>query len=142
MRRHWLALMLLAFSAQAMAVERVVSLAPSLSEIVVELGAADLLVCVLDGGERPAALATLPNVDPEDAPEARVFFQGVDVEHAKVHAARPLPEVFARKGSYRDVMMPVAVTLASMLTWFAVGDPGAVQQLLDPVRAIGRRRAR
>jgi vitamin B12 transport system substrate-binding protein len=35
----------------------VVSLAPSLSEIVVELGAADLLVGVLDGGERPAALA-------------------------------------------------------------------------------------
>ncbi|PIB42713.1 iron-hydroxamate ABC transporter substrate-binding protein [Pseudomonas sp. 2822-15] len=62
MMRFWLSLLVLAFSAQAIAVERVVSLAPSLSEIVVELGAADLLVGVLDGGERPEALAQVPSV--------------------------------------------------------------------------------
>ncbi|TVT90457.1 cobalamin-binding protein [Pseudomonas sp. RGB] len=62
MMRYWLAVLLLAFSAQALAVQRVVSLAPSLSEIVVELGAADLLVGVLDGGERPATLAQVPSV--------------------------------------------------------------------------------
>ena len=61
MSRYWLAL-LLVFSAQVLAVERVVSLAPSLSEIVAELGAADLLVGVLDGGERPAALTQVPSV--------------------------------------------------------------------------------
>lgn len=61
MRRHWLAL-LLVFSAQAFAAERVISLAPSLSEIVAELGAAHLLVGVLDGGDRPAALAKVPSV--------------------------------------------------------------------------------
>ena len=62
MRRHWLAGLLLACSAQALAAERVVSLAPSLTEIVAELGAADVLVGVLDGGDRPAALARVPSV--------------------------------------------------------------------------------
>ncbi|WP_313059958.1 cobalamin-binding protein [Pseudomonas rhodesiae] len=62
MMRRWLALLVLALSAQALAAERVVSLAPSLSEIVMELGAADLLVGLLDGGERPVALAQVPSV--------------------------------------------------------------------------------
>ncbi|AZF39537.1 Vitamin B12 ABC transporter, B12-binding component BtuF [Pseudomonas sp. R4-39-08] len=61
MKRYGLAL-LLVFSAQVVAVERVVSLALSLSEIVVELGAADLLVGVLDGGDRPKELANVPSV--------------------------------------------------------------------------------
>ena len=60
--RAWLAVLLLVVTAEVAAVERVVSLAPSLSEIVVELGAADLLVGVLDGGERPQALANVPSV--------------------------------------------------------------------------------
>lgn len=62
MLRHWLAVLLLAVSGSAAAVERVVSLAPSLSEIVFELGSADLLVGVLDAGERPAELKNLPSV--------------------------------------------------------------------------------
>lgn len=62
MRCHWLAVLLLALSAQALAAERVVSLAPSLSEIIAELGAADMLVGVLDGGDRPTALAHVPSV--------------------------------------------------------------------------------
>jgi vitamin B12 transport system substrate-binding protein len=62
MRPVWLAVLLLAVSGPAAAVERVVSLAPSLSEIVVELGSADLLVGVLDAGERPAELKDLPSV--------------------------------------------------------------------------------
>jgi vitamin B12 transport system substrate-binding protein len=62
MRRLWLALLLLAVAGPALASLRVVSLAPSLSEIVVELDSADLLVGVLDAGERPAALKDVPSV--------------------------------------------------------------------------------
>ena len=62
MPRLWLALLLLALSSPALAALRVVSLAPSLSEIVVELDSADLLVGVLDAGERPAAIADVPSV--------------------------------------------------------------------------------
>ncbi|KIP98379.1 MULTISPECIES: helical backbone metal receptor [Pseudomonas] len=61
MLRLWLALLVLQM-APLSAAERVVSLAPSLSEIVLELDSADLLVGVLDGGERPAALEHLPSV--------------------------------------------------------------------------------
>ncbi|MCU1759287.1 cobalamin-binding protein [Pseudomonas sp. 14P_8.1_Bac3] len=62
MSRVWLAVLLLAVSGPVFSVERVVSLAPSLSEIVVELDSADLLVGVLDAGERPAQLKDLPSV--------------------------------------------------------------------------------
>ena len=62
MRRLWLAVLLLAVSGPALAQLRVVSLAPSLSEIVVELDSADLLVGVLDAGERPAETASVPSV--------------------------------------------------------------------------------
>lgn len=62
MRSVWLAVLLLVVSGSAAAIERVVSLAPSLSEIVVELNSADLLVGVLDAGERPAELKHLPSI--------------------------------------------------------------------------------
>jgi vitamin B12 transport system substrate-binding protein len=62
MRRLWLAVLLLAVSGPVLANLRVVSLAPSLSEIVVELDSADLLVGVLDAGERPAEIANVASV--------------------------------------------------------------------------------
>jgi vitamin B12 transport system substrate-binding protein len=62
MSRLLLCVLLVALPLASGAVERVVSLAPSLSEIMLELDAGDLLVGVLDGGERPAALVDVPSV--------------------------------------------------------------------------------
>jgi vitamin B12 transport system substrate-binding protein len=60
--RRLLVCLLLLTALHVNATERVISLAPSLTEIVIELDAADLLVGVLDGGERPAQIAALPSV--------------------------------------------------------------------------------
>ncbi|WP_271410499.1 cobalamin-binding protein [Pseudomonas sp. Q1-7] len=60
--RRLLACLLLCLALPAAAQLRVVSLAPSLTEIMLDLGAGDLLVGVLDGGERPADLTGLPSV--------------------------------------------------------------------------------
>ena len=57
----WL-LALCACAASAAEPLRVVSLAPSMSEIMLELQADDLLVGMLDGGERPPALQDVPSV--------------------------------------------------------------------------------
>lgn len=61
MRRIACLLLLLA-GLPVVAAERVVSLAPSLTDMVLELNAADRLVGVLDGGPRPAALEGLASV--------------------------------------------------------------------------------
>lgn len=62
MRVLFYLLALFALAAKADEPMRVVSLAPSMSEIMLELHADDLLVGVLDGGERPPALQRLPSV--------------------------------------------------------------------------------
>lgn len=88
-----------------------------------------------------AASCAIPDVPDDEAPESRTYFQNVHARHARDWATRPMPEVHARKGSYRDVMMPNAVTVAATLTWFAVGDLDAISRLLRSVRSLGRRRA-
>lgn len=97
--------------------------------------------CIGDDDWYWATSCAIPDIDPDEAPESRTFFQVVDSRHARDFAQRPIPEIHARKGSYRDVMMPSHVLLASTLTWYAVGDRERIGRMLNTVRAIGRRRA-
>jgi len=60
--RQILCLLALLLALPLAAEERVVSLAPSLTDMVLELGAADRLVGVLDGGPRPPELDGLASV--------------------------------------------------------------------------------
>ncbi|MCP1626696.1 cobalamin-binding protein [Pseudomonas nitroreducens] len=60
--RRFLCLLLLLAGLPVAAAERVVSLAPSLTDMVLELGAADRLAGLLDGGPRPESLNRLPSV--------------------------------------------------------------------------------
>lgn len=58
------------------------------------------------------------------------------------HLAPTLPKVVSdRQGRYRARCMPLPVTPCRHLLWHAIGDPAAIQTLLSPIRAIGKKRA-
>lgn len=56
--------------------------------------------------------------------------------------ADPLPAALpARQGPFRSRHMPLIVTVCRAVTWSGVGDPDRVAELLEPVTAIGKKRA-
>lgn len=86
-----------------------------------------------------ASCAILP--DPLPDLEPRFHYRVSDTDWASRAAHRPLPQILPSAGSYRDMMLPAPVLPVTTLTWRAVGDPAAVAALLDPVWAVGKRRA-
>lgn len=120
--RGVLLLVLLALAAPLAAASRVVSLAPSLSEIVVELHATDLLVGMLDGGERPAALAQVPSVG---------RYGQIDME--RLLSLKPdllLLWPGSVPAAQRDQLERLGIA-----TYTA--DPHGIDELIDQIEAIG-----
>lgn len=118
---------LLAFSLPSLAASRVISLTPALSEIMIELDSADLLVGILDGGERPAALAEVASVGSfgQFSVEALLRLQP-DLILAMPRSISP-----AQQQQLIDLQLPVLELEPSTLE--QLGD-----QFITIARAIGR----
>ena len=98
----------------------------------------------------PAGAAGLELAGPADVDEGR---DGEDYEVRTWYSfpdhdilerlVTTLPQhVDDERGRWRRYAMPQLVTMAPALTWRAVGDVDAVHALLEPIRAIGKSRAR
>lgn len=116
--------LLLCFCLPLSAAQRVISLAPSLSEIMLELGADDLLVGVLDGGERPAALRHLPSVGSYGKLELETLL-----------SLKP-DLILLWPGS---VTVQQRAQLAGFGIELYVGEPVNLQQLASQFEAVGER---
>lgn len=122
--RRLLAASLLLACMPLLAAERVVSLAPSMSEIMLELGAQTRLVGVLDGAERPAALAHLPSVGRFGSLELETL---LSLEpDLLLLSPGSLPEAQLRQ--LADLGLP-----------FYLGQPRSLEQLAEQFAEIGAR---
>lgn len=115
---------LLACALPLAAVERVVSLAPSMTEIMLELRAADLLVGVLDGGERPAALAGVASVGRFGTLELETLLSLKP--NLLLLSPGSLPE--AQRRQLEDIGIPLYL-----------GEPRNLEQLAEQFAEIGAR---
>ena len=119
--RVWLAALLLSASTPSLATPRVVSLSPSLSEMVVELGAADLLGGRLDAGEPLPELASVPSVG---------RYGQLDMERLlslqpDLLLLWPGSVGIAQREQLRSLKIPTYI-----------GEPGSLDQLADQVEAL------
>ncbi len=127
MRAFLASLALLCLGTLAEAGPRVVSLAPSMTEIVLELEAGDLLVGLLDAGERPPSLQALPSVG----------------RHGQLDMERLLslkPDLLllwpgSVAPAQRDQLKRLGIATFS-------GEPGDLDQLIEQIEAIARRLGR
>lgn len=125
--RRLIACLLLFTVWHASAAERVISLAPSLTEIVVELDAADLLVGVLDGGDRPSGAAALMSVG-----------RYGQLEMERLLSLRPdllLLWPGSVSASQRDQLQRLKIPTF-------IAEPHSLAQLADQIEQIGERLGR
>lgn len=131
------AILLLSLGLPALAAQRVVSLSPSMTDSVLELGAGARLVGVLDGDERPAQLAALPSLGrygqlnlerllslrPDlvlvwpgsipDAQMARLKGLGLKLYVAEPHRLEDIPSQLEELGALLDAQAKAAALAAS-----------------------------
>lgn len=93
-------------------------------------------------GTTDAAADRDPGADDGMDLEVRHWYSFPD-HHILERLARTLPRhVDDERGRWRRYAMPQLITLTPALTWRAVGDISAIRALLEPIRAIGKARAR
>ena len=79
-------------------------------------------------------------VDLDPTPEVRYWAGRADQRHLAELCETMPKEISESTGRWRSRVMPTPVLMCSRMRWHAVGDPDAVEELLAPVRAIGKRR--
>lgn len=86
--------------------------------------------------------ATCAHPDPiPDHPDVHRWTGRVDHRHLE-HLTTSLPKIVSdRQGRYRARRMPLLTTPCLTLTWYAVGDPDPIEDLLAGVHSIGKKRS-
>lgn len=78
---------------------------------------------------------------PASDPEIRFWGTRLDHRHAEQTTPGLPHHLHDSKGRWKAFWMPLPVTVAHSLTWHALGDPEAIQRLLEPITAIGKKRS-
>lgn len=73
-------------------------------------------------------------------PETRYFSARTDSRHLEALADHLPERIRDREGRYRVRYAPLLVTICSAVTWYAVGAPEALHELLAGIPAIGKQR--
>ncbi|OIV39162.1 hypothetical protein BIV57_02090 [Mangrovactinospora gilvigrisea] len=94
-----------------------------------------------DGAWHWAATCALPEQLAADDTEVRYWTGHLDQRHAEQVAATMPRQLYTHQGRWRSHHMPLVITMCRSVTWQAVGDPAAVRALLEPLMAIGKKRA-
>lgn len=97
--------------------------------------------CGTDPDWHWAATCAWPLDGHDQLPEARYWSARTDHRHLEALTPTLPQNLRDREGRYRARYAPLLVTVCSAVTWTAVGDLDAVQALLEPLMAIGKKRA-